>query len=79
MWCETKQWPAPTLDTSLATVTLTGHGLSQTAALFDISKVLKENSIELEGVMTSALSVTCLVPQGQVQKTAQLLHEKFIG
>ena len=67
------------MDTDFATVTVTGRGLVNSAAVFEISQTLFDNGMEPVGLVTGPLSISLFISKSAVQKAAQLLHEKFVG
>ncbi|MDZ4677896.1 MAG: aspartate kinase [Oligoflexia bacterium] len=78
-WCKHHKKTPPTLETHLATVTLSGRGLVNSKALFEASSTLSKNAIETEALITTPLSITYVVASSQVQNAAQLLHKQFVG
>jgi aspartate kinase len=63
----------------LAKVSIVGTGIQYTpgyaARMF---QVLGEHGINIEGITTSDIRITCLIDQARVQEAVQALHEAFI-
>jgi aspartate kinase len=63
----------------LAKVSIVGTGIQYTpgyAAL--MFKILGNHQINIEGITTSDIRITCLIDQSRVQEAVQALHEAFI-
>lgn len=76
-WCHENKINAPTLDTHWNTVTLTGRGLVNSPVIFEASETLRDSGISVEGMITTSLSITFIVPENSTQKAVQTLHQKF--
>ncbi len=63
----------------LAKVSIVGTGIQYTpgyaARMFE---VLGKHNINIEGITTSDIRITCLIDQARVQEAVQALHEAFI-
>ncbi|MCL4371589.1 MAG: aspartate kinase [Chloroflexi bacterium] len=63
----------------LAKVSIVGTGIQYTpgyaARMF---QVLGDHNINIEGITTSDIRITCLIDQSRVQEAVQALHEAFI-
>jgi aspartate kinase len=77
-WCEKHQKSTPTMSSEFATVSVTGWGLINSQLTFDASRVLTENEILPEALITTPLTISFIVPQNKVQLAAQKLHQRFI-
>jgi aspartate kinase len=75
---ETSQLSTPLLEAHWGSVTLTGRGFSQTSTLFESLRVLKLVGLECDGVISTPLSLSFIVPQSKIEAAARALHQKFI-
>lgn len=78
-WCEDSGLKPASLDKSKGTVTVTGRGLVGSGCVLDAASVLKKNKIPAEAVITTPLSFSFIIPNQDLQKAAQLFHEKFVN
>jgi aspartate kinase len=77
-WAITNKKAKPMVTNNFGTVTLTGRGLVNSNCPFKAAQTLNDNTIETDGIIVTPLSISFLVPNRQVQKAAQILHEFFV-
>jgi aspartate kinase len=65
-------------SSDLAKVSVVGVGIQSTPGIASRTfGALADAGIDIEGITTSEIRITCLVAAGQVKRAAQALHEAF--
>ncbi|MDP1818496.1 MAG: aspartate kinase [Acidimicrobiales bacterium] len=69
---------AVTTDAAIARVSLVGAGMkSNPGVAAQTFETLADNGINIEMISTSAIRISCIVRQGQVEQAVQALHAAF--
>lgn len=70
--------PQGKLISGIGTVSVTGRGLVNSQTIFEATAVLNSNKIEVQAIITTALSISFIIDETQINKAVQLLHQKFV-
>lgn len=66
-------------DTDLAAVSMIGEGLNRSnLLLLEALELLARNAIPVIGITTTSFRISLLVPRGQVDKSVQLCHTRWV-
>ncbi|MDP3014331.1 MAG: aspartate kinase [Candidatus Subteraquimicrobiales bacterium] len=67
-----------TCDEEIAKVSLIGAGMkSHPGVASDMFSALAENDINIEMISTSAIKISCVIHESNVEKAVRAIHEKF--
>jgi aspartokinase len=67
-------------DTDLAAVSMIGEGLNRNnLLLLEALELLARNAIPVVGITTTSFRISLLVPRGQVDKSVQLCHTRWVA
>jgi aspartate kinase len=77
-WAEEVGATAVSTDADIARVSLVGAGMkSNPGVAAQTFETLADNGINIEMISTSAIRISCIVRQSEVEKAVQALHAAF--